>query len=164
MVEGRRTKITLHSKRVKSGAHSGQYHMVAAPGAVKRAARRTGRTKGSISSGIQTHKKKRHIQGYRENADAFPAKKVIALASVQRHTMKQAIRKNFKKGLTLVNRDIKNAQRAEAARNKRQDRAEARAARPQTRSAAQKHQRALARTPMSVEEHERRRIARAAQH
>lgn len=160
MVDGRRTHITLRQQRVKSGAHSGEYHMVAVPGAVKRAARKTHRSKSSISYGLQVHKKKRHLQGYHDNANALPPKKVVALSSLQRHTMKQAIRKNLKKGISLANKDIKAAHRADAARNKRQDRAAAHPNRPPPRTPAQQHQRAAARTPMSVAEHERRRLAR----
>lgn len=93
--------ITLIKKKVKSGKHQGQYHMVPIPGAVQKAVYKTGRHIRSIYSGIAIHKKKRGIQGYHESKSDLPKKKTVRMTTgagaLEKHLARKHARR-IKKG------------------------------------------------------------------
>jgi len=120
--------VKIVAKKVKSGKHAGKYHMVAVRGAVARAARKTHRSKQSISSALQNGKKKRHIAGFHE-AGTLPAKRVIRMTTAAMAEHRKTMKEDLKEG-----RAAAKAAQADRGRARRQAAADKRAARTEKRA------------------------------
>lgn len=120
--------VKIVAKKVKTGQHAGKYHMVAVRGAVARAARKTHRTKQSISSALQSRKKKKNIAGFHE-AGSLPAKRVIRMTTAAMAEHRKVMKEDLKEGRAALK-----AERAARGEARRQNAAEKRAAKTEKRA------------------------------